>query len=745
MLVVNDEDDSIVSRWFVMETVRTRAGQYKCALYRDIKADYWELIKSSPCFIDKAIANPDTIDVYNAENMTVNQIKKEELPLSDKTDSAWLVGYYAKNTSTGLSGTFGTLGVPNAININVPIASWTYAQYCDYNAISHSSTFNYLTSPLRYEFDVCNYANTKHVRAFAAEDLTYGGYTDVSSSSLTNARSRMGQGLNSANIANAFSTVLLAHSNPTTLRSAVNSQYNIATSAQLTNFLSFNGKVIKDSNNNYFRVAVVAQNPVANNPFIAQGTTLHTALQNGVYQSGAYRDSLGTYVEPIAGAPNSYTFKVDLNYVPYYMVLTNVLPSAVYSYTITNTNAPTEDAIYNTFAIPYGKVKVRTPNGDFTMDNDLSLAAALGIATNMGTSCYDLQLLPYCPFQENLDSNGYVDLRSKADYVNYISTNGSPATKVGVVLNVPRIKFHVQLDYSIAITDPKIQNDTEMYRLNSPNYAASFEFNPVRNNGVDFFEADCMYQPYTPYIHVAPNFKGLYGQDFDDARGLICTGDFSVPTLSDAWTNYQINNKNYEASFNRQIEYQEFQNKMQLKQQRWNAVAGAVGAASSGAVSGAFIGGGPAGAAVGAVVGGGLSAAAGIADISITKKMQAEAIDYSKDQFSMSLENIQALPYTLGGKVNPFNANNKLFPFIEKFGCSDLEVEALKNKIRYNGMRIERIGTFEEFIGNKNFYSWLADYPEYIKGTPIRIEGIEEDYNLINTLANEFNSGVFVQ
>ena len=52
-------------------------------------------------------------------------------------------------------------------------------------------------------------------------------------------------------------------------------------------------------------------------------------------------------------------------------------------------------------------------------------------------------------------------------------------------------------------------------------------------------------QPYQPYIHLNPNFGSLYGEDFNDARGLILGGDFSIATLSNEWKNYETQNKNY--------------------------------------------------------------------------------------------------------------------------------------------------------------------------------------------------------
>lgn len=43
----------IHSRWFILECVRVRAGQYKLALKRDVLVDYGEDIMNSPCYVEK--------------------------------------------------------------------------------------------------------------------------------------------------------------------------------------------------------------------------------------------------------------------------------------------------------------------------------------------------------------------------------------------------------------------------------------------------------------------------------------------------------------------------------------------------------------------------------------------------------------------------------------------------------------------------------------------------------------------
>ena len=94
VLVVN-EFNEIVSRWFIIDSVRTRAGQYVLDLRRDIVVDYYNIIIQSPMFIEKANLPYNSPLLFNNEDMTFNQIKTNEYLLKDKSDCAWLVGYYS--------------------------------------------------------------------------------------------------------------------------------------------------------------------------------------------------------------------------------------------------------------------------------------------------------------------------------------------------------------------------------------------------------------------------------------------------------------------------------------------------------------------------------------------------------------------------------------------------------------------------------------------------------------------------
>ena len=309
--------------------------------------------------------------------------------------------------------------------------------------------------------------------------------------------------------------------------------------------------------------------------------------------------------------------------------------------------------------------------------------------------------------------------------------------------NIDKLATKVVIAKSYSILDPgndaltrKLANECDLVRIVSQNYSAIFEFSPAKSGGVDGFLADCTYKPWAPYIHILPKLKGLYGDNFvsiDDARGLICGGDMSLPQLSNAWANYQLQNKTYQEMFDRQIKNMDVQNDVN----RQGALAQAIVAPITGGAAGAAIGaktggayGAIAGAAIGAI-GGGVTA--GI-DYSNTIRMMEENRQYAIDMYSYNLQNIQAIPTSLT-KTSALTYNTRVWPFIEYYTCTDAEKDALKDKIKYNGMTIMKIGKLNDYLlGEDKFY----------KGQLIRLPDVRIDGHMAFEIYNELNKGVYL-
>lgn len=397
------------------------------------------------------------------------------------------------------------------------------------------------------------------------------------------------------------------------------------------------------------------------------------------------------------------------------------------------------DAPYDILIIPPQAYRVNIDGT--TYSNGLGMpqhmAASLSKALAGGGVLYDIQMLPFCPLINDNDwtfTSSGMTTNNAAVNRNYIASENK---EIMLFSTSSEIKLTTSFAYNYDLSTPigvKKDVETRRVRLLSPNSGTIFEFCPAKlgyrgtTNTINL-RIRCTCKPYTPYIHIYPAFGGLYGTERTlENRGLICGGDFSLPLLNDAWSSYEIRNKNYMNAFNRQIENLEVQQDYQRTQQALNIVTGAIG----GAVGGAVLGGG-----VGGVVGGLASVAGGIADFAMSEKLRTEALDYTKDMFGYNLQNIRALPTGLG-RVGSIVVDSFVFPAIEIYTATSEEETALENKIKWNGMSIGRIGTFNDFK------SRASTSCRYIKAQIIRMADLHEELHTAKAISDELYKGVYI-
>ena len=702
--------NTIDSRWFIMESKRERNGQYKVHLRHDMFADSYAGILSAPAFIEKATLLSEDPMIFNKEDMTYNQIKTGETLLKDETGCPWIVGYIARKDSGGHDQAYSvTTELTSPLTQTVTnLSDWAGYTYYNQNKpyLGPISSFN---GYIRYNYEIDTTKSvwqTFNSNGFYTEEqhdrnsIDYGiWYIEDGESS-----SWSGWGTYSQTVLTQISSVVDAH-----------------TQSQFDSIASQNGGYIKVSSTNKTYLVTVTPTTITKT-FQSVTSTAAPNLFN------AFKSILDQ-----SATPNNNSFGYSIYSVPAYNIaLTEVVPDE-YSVVIPTSRYHLDKVPYDMFAIPYADGLSIKKNGTVhctstSKEIAIAIANAFSIQYTGAGYLYDIQLLPYCPVRFNIQSNGELDaIGDNATYGMFdITDNNSNVVGEVFMANSDSFSFNISLTNPITITNPKVQSECDMYRLCSPNYNGVFEFNAAKNGGISYFNVDCTYKPYNPYIHINPNFSKLYGQDFDDARGLVCGGEFSFPQMTSQWTTYELNNKNYQNSFNRQIENMEINNNIQNIKTATSLVTGTVGGIMGGAMSGGIVGG---------ILGGAASATAGAIDYALQKTAQAEAIDYTKDQFGYNLGNIKARTTSIA-KTTAFTYNNKLFPYLEYYTCTDEEKQALEDKIRYNGMTVMRIGTIAEFIKN--------DYT-YIKGKFIRIENVDEDFHYINELANEFNKGVFIK
>lgn len=401
------------------------------------------------------------------------------------------------------------------------------------------------------------------------------------------------------------------------------------------------------------------------------------------------------------------------------------------------------DAPYAMMTLPYATKDYyngETKLGTITREQALQIAQATSRKYNSGGWLMDIQLLPFCPCIEVLRTDGNIDLSKAVANARVYYDDASSASltnKIGGVICCRKSTFQANIYdatgalFKVHVFDIKIENQTTKYRLVSPNGNGVFEFSPAKMTYADDtdigFLARCTYMPHQPYIRVFPQFARMYGGDYNDYRGLICGGDFSLPQISDSWAAYQIQNKNYQAMFNRQIESMDLQHRVGTAQDIIGALAGTL----QGVAGGALIGG-----QVGAITGGVVSGIGGVADIATNSILRADQREAAIQQHNWQLQNIQALPYSVT-KVNNFNVDSNYVPYLEVYVCEDTETD---NFIKYLALRSYSI----------NRYGRLVDYIKptgrtFIKGMIVRLAEVDDDSHYLASIADEVNQGFYIE
>lgn len=729
-----DKQQNIKQRWFVIEQKRNRQGQWLYTLKRDVISDNINSLIKAPIFVQKGMLSEDDPFILNSEGMDFNQVKKSEFLLKDLTESSWIVCYLAKSLS--------------ATNINVDTKSEAITP--DYVTLTEiANELGIAESDLASALNI-NPGDTNVLTITKENQIEYSyltgalpGYTTnvnfKSNTSFTIFYDKHEQGAISPNYQwlfyggsylSSFQNQIRINANNivSSMPALIGRNYYLDSTHAQEVLSRYSGRVILYLGN-YYTLSVSYSGVTANSHVFQP---INNALWNTICENtGGYSGTMAQNAE----------MNIKTNDIDATLTLSTYTPAVIkYEVTISSSRKVCDDQEYDIVAIPASDITIRPQGPNFTQDGSLAQLIASALAIKEGTNIYDIQLLPYCPRPDMLYGNNVLNLADfnvNEDFDFIQKTEGGISTNIGVVIYVEKASFKHTIYKSLGLnTNKKIDSQCDFYRLVSPNYQGSFEFNVAKNGGsVEYFNVYCTYKPYTPFIKVTPNLKYLYGEDFNDNRGLLCSGDFSLPRVSSAWQQYQLENKNYQNIFNREIQNMNFMQSIEMRNQRVSGAVGIVSDIAKGAGAGLYVGGG-AGALLGGVVGGVTSGIGYAIDTDTLAKTHRETKQLAIDKFNYQLGNIKALPYTLT-KVGAFDISSKIFPFLEYYTCTDKEKDALINKIKYESMTVMRIGTLEEFM---NFNGTL----NYFKGELIRNDEIADDSHVLNAIYEEFLKGVYI-
>lgn len=773
-ILVSEPDNSneIGSRWFVLDKTRNLSGQWEMNLRRDLFADYYKEVTHSPAFIEKGYIDDVTNPlIFNNENMLLNQIKVGEHMIKDEANTPWIIGYIAKNVFNAEA------GFSNGISVEARAPVTSNDHYPSVSKAAVQSLFDThgpsgfrgpaaagqgyprirASYPYRIPDTTVVFSNLNTDSVFEDDDQTsynvkyHGSVYDIDD---------VARDVKAQYTPERKQTFL-------GLASELGKQVSQDTIDEL---MRYSGQTVKDTNSGQlFTYTLSSIGYEQSETVIVRGTTLYDEYVEIV---NAANDAAGGK-EPMIEYIDDATRTSGFSWINSHSLYAVSEPQVVSTDTsiqgqISNTINYPNDAPYYIFAMPFDSIQIEheyesgevwsVTKGYYTKLILEQLMQQLG----PGQFLYDVQLLPFTPSQLLAYKDEYSEeftfdftgagVASVKDVTRFYYTDEYGNNRIATVMFWLKSSSFRNLISFDKITLPwdnplefKIDNETKMYRLVSPNYAGAFEFSVTKNNGLTGFEVNCTMKPYQPYIHINPVFGGLYGGDYNDSRGLICGGDFTVPQTTDAWRNFQIQNKSYQEAFNRQIESMEVNNAIQREREIWGLVAGSITGTASAGGTGAMIGstiapgvGTAVGAAVGATVGAAAGIVGGIKDLELADRQRQEALDYTKDQFGYQLRNIRALPNTLS-RTSAFDVNNKLFPFLEVYDCTDTEKEALRNKIKYNGMTVMAISSIDKYTDFNG---------RYVKGQLIRLEDENEqpvgEYHEVLEIAAELQKGVYI-
>lgn len=738
MLAVT-EDGEIDSRWFVIDADYQRNSQYRLRLHRDVIVDNYDAVLNSTAFIEKGYLPNNNPLIFNNENMGFNQIKQGETILKNNLNTPWIVLYlsrYHTNESSGdyayneFKGEFIDEADQNTTDYELDSLS-------DYKYYHYSQPAVDAGTGERYQYaqddDIVFHSYVQKKRndtstewLYSHNDIekngvktSYGGLSSSSNYPIWTGSGWTPVGTMTLEESTAAWNRLMQYYKQGDTTDAnglpTNSYSGLGSQAGAELLTAESGKTIKVGNKVY-RIVVNTNSEYKMWP--TNSVSSATALGQQIVKECFTNFGVST-------SGKTLNLGVEWGYYSYWTTIEfqeTQLASNSIQYDIKYNGAITTDSVYEIIATPYRDVSFNIDGAPFQHSGKIALQWFQDIINRYNGAgwAYDIQLVPYIHNQYDQANITNVDKiycysGSSTDRINYC---------VGFRLPSASFSLSFPLSLSTINANNKISNETQLYRLVSPNGVGEYEFSPSKNGGFTGFEVDCTLIPFNPYIKINPIFNWLYGTDFNDFRGLILGGDFSLPILNNNWSTYQLNNKYFQQVFDRKIESQEYNNKWALASDITGAVVGAAGGAAAGAMVG-----GPAGAAVGGV----LSAAGGVADVIGNQKIREEQIGLQKDLFGMELGTVKARADSLTrGAI--YNINNKYFPYIEYYTCTDQELEALENKLKYNGMTVGVIGVIENYI------DYSADWT-YIQARVIDID-IEDDAHMANTINRELQGGI---
>lgn len=707
------EFSEVYSRWFVLESHWNRERQLILTLRRDLVADFWNDFKDEDFYCEKGPI-PSGYDVlkYNNEGMTFNQILTKRIPLKQSSGQTgrYIVGYIDRgwNGGTVYSSTiykeFDSFEeLPFRKLNNLPFADITNIEYgFEVSMIKEAEpTFTDPIMTSEGPFVSSNNQFTLHANLSNGSGGTRGGVqagsSQIGSPSVnTSDLSTLGASLATALAASDFNLI-------PSIESDVRSTFQIVEDAMSI----FDGKLIKVGS----KVYLVTYNVSSTYKWVPVGR-VDGSLGKAVWDVlKRLQSDVWTTGNPLSCMQKVARFKTAT------FSLTEQSGTSIPASRTHPGNLP-----YDIFYLD---------------DNEYTRAFASNLASQYigGNVVYDIQVLPFKP--DGISSGINVGNNNILYWANSDSKHG-----------------HLYHDAVKSYTGDgayKKGSNLDMCRIVSPDGASAWEFNPAKIGGVakDSILYEVTFAPFRPYIHIYPYFNDLYGTvrktswspNEGESRGLICTGDYSIPYSTNNWATYQLQNSAYQLAHDRMIQNMSVNQSAERAQELVNAVAGSFQSSAQGFQAGMM--GGPVGAGIGAVVGGVAGLGGGLSTYVMNQRLRAEEMSYAEDMFGYQLQNIKAQAQPLAHS-NYLTVGVAYFPYVELYEAKTYEEYIFSDRLRVNGWSLGIVTTLTA-MKTAATGSYTPDTHEirtrFVKGRLVKFSG-NEDAHVANEINIELQRGV---
>lgn len=718
--VVKDYNGAL-SRWFVTNSFKTRRGQDKLTLRRDLIADFYDdVLRYSPCLIRKGYVGNNSPFVFNDEGVKYNKIKESEILIKDKSNCSYIIGFIANNTPA--IGTInGTIKGTDYDYVYDSMADFPMKNYTDGAGNTHTDTKKriYGNSPTTRIYYSLKYSGLSfHTSGGSTLTENYetimrqtglgkpSYYTPIYPTNYSTGlyyESGSGLTLNNLRIISRSLTGTSAGAELLYLKTYYsNWLYNkmifsqlqahaekvLGVSSDLADLTQYAGKKIKIGANIYDASIKVVSSSSSVINYNSYNPTIRDAFYNMVATINNNKPTAGqmssSTMDVHYGSSYSNFYENDLKVMgETENIILELSPSEINIHTsllAANSRAHLEEQPYDMFMLINDNNKAyKVGTTDYTSNHKVNINIAQAICQASGSAAYDIQIVPFNPLPGSILDDGSLQFLNFDTHEIYNSDNDV----IGhyIMCSSADLKFNLEKDELKFIpTDYKKDYNLKQYRLCSPNQETIFEFSPAMNGGITSWEITTNYRPFASYIKIQPSWNYLYGEelynDLTDFRGLVYNSSLCITQLSDAYSNYVSNNKNFQQLFDNQINTLTKTQDIQM-----SALEDTLGLRSF----------------TGMPISSVLKVIGGSKDIDMQRELNNVALSKMRTDFNFQMDNIKSMPHTIK-KLTAINGDTRIFPFIEVYTAHPDEEESFDWKMKYTGMTIMTTGKIWDYL-----------------------------------------------